>query len=316
MSATRFPVYVISKGRADCCLTARFLARDDVPFRLVVEPQEADAYAAEHGRDILLVLPFSNLGKGSIPARNFVWEHSISAGTTRHWILDDNILGAWRRWKARKIPCEAGPALRAAEEFVDRYENIAVAGLNYYMFSANRMKQPPFVLNVHVYSCLLIKNDLPHRWRGRYNEDTDLCLQVLADGWCTVLFNAFLVWKMTTMTMKGGNSAELYKGDGRLKMARSLERAWPGVVETKRRFQRPQHVVKDSWRKFDTQLIRRKDVDWDALARAGNDEFGMRLLLRKEQVKNPTLRALVSERLAADAAAPSPPRETPKKRSR
>ena len=298
MSATKYPVYVISKGRADCCLTARLLVRDRVPFRLVVEPQEADAYAAEFGRELLLVLPFSNLGLGSIPARNFVWEHSKSAGAERHWILDDNILGMWRRWKARRFPCEAGPALSAAETFVDRYENIAVAGLNYYMFSANRMKQPPFVTNCHVYSCLLIKNDIPQRWRGRYNEDTDLCLQVLSAGMCTVLFNAFLVWKMTTMTMKGGNSAELYKGDGRLKMARSLERAWPGVVETKRRFQRPQHVVKDSWRKFDTPLIRRKDIDWDALAAAGDDERGMVLRQREgRETKNPTLRRLIEGKL-------------------
>lgn len=298
--STRYPVYVISKGRSDVCLTARFLAREGVPFHLVVEPQEADAYAEKFGRERLLVLPFSNLGLGSIPARNFVWEHAKASGAARHWILDDNIRGVYRRWRARKIPCDAAPAFRAAEDFVDRYENVAIAGLNYFMFSANRTKQPPFCLNVHVYSCLLIRNDLPHRWRGRYNEDTDLCLQVLADGWCTILFNAFLVWKQPTMTMKGGNSTELYKGDGRLKMARSLERAWPRVVETKRRFQRPQHVVKDSWRKFDTKLVRRADVDFEGLKASGDDEYGMTLRQVKE-TKSDELRSLAAPRLVADA---------------
>ncbi len=297
MSALRYPVYVISKGRSDCCLTARFLAKDKVPFHLVVEPQERELYAKEFGEDRLLILPFSNLGLGSIPARNFVWEHAKAAGHERHWILDDNILGMWRRWKARKIRCEAGVAFRACEDFVDRYENVAVAGLNYYMFSPNKMKQPPFCLNVHVYSCLLIKNDLPNRWRGRYNEDTDLCLQVLADGWCTILFNAFLIWKMTTMTMKGGNSAELYKGDGRLKMARSLERMWPGVVETKRRFNRPQHVVKDSWRKFDTPLKRKPGVK----VSEGVNEYGM-VLKRTKPSKNAEINRLVEERLQGQQA--------------
>ena len=61
---------------------------------------------------------------------------------------------------------------------------------------------------------------------------------------------------MRTMTMKGGNMAQLYQGDGRLTMARSLERMWPGVVSINRRFGRPQHVVKNSWRNFDTSLIR------------------------------------------------------------
>lgn len=293
MTACRYPLYVISKGRSDRCLTARFLSKEGVPFRLVVEPQEADAYAEKFGRERLAVLPFSNLGLGSIPARNWVWEDAKASGAERHWILDDNIMGVWRRWKARKFRCDSGPALRAVEDFVDRYENVAVAGMNYYMFSPNGEPAPPFFLNVHVYSCLLIRNDLPQRWRGRYNEDTDLCLQVLSAGWCTVLFNAFLVWKMTTMTMKGGNSDELYKGDGRLRMARSLERAWPGVVETKRRFRRPQHVVKDSWRRFDTPLVRRKDVDFAALP--GVDEMGLDLRVLREP-KSAVVRELVAER--------------------
>ena len=39
----KYPVYVISKGRADNCLTPKFLIQDEVPFFLVVEPQEVDA---------------------------------------------------------------------------------------------------------------------------------------------------------------------------------------------------------------------------------------------------------------------------------
>lgn len=294
MTFPRYPVYVISKGRSDRCLTARFLEKDGVPFKLVVEPQERELYAAQHGKERLAVLPFSNLGQGSIPARNWVWKDAKDSGAERHWILDDNISGLYRRWRARKIRCVAGVALAACEDFVDRYENVAVAGLNYFMFAPNKMKVPPFFLNVHVYSCLLIRNDLPHRWRGRYNEDTDLCLQVLSDGWCSVLFNAFLAYKMPTMTMKGGNTAELYKGDGRLKMARSLERAWPGVVTTQRRFQRPQHVVKGAWRAFDTPLRRKPGVKM----KEGVDEYGMELVQRDDrEVKSEEVKKLVADRV-------------------
>ncbi|MCL2640452.1 MAG: hypothetical protein FWD53_06380 [Phycisphaerales bacterium] len=290
-----YPIYIISKGRADCCLTARALIKDKVPFRLVVEPQERDQYAAEFGADRLLILPFANLGQGGIPARNWVWEHSRSEGHARHWILDDNIRQFVRRRMALKLPCNANAAFATINDFVDRYDNIAIAGMNYAMFAPNNQKIVPFVRNVHVYSNLLIRNDLPFRWRGRYNEDTDLCLRVLSAGWCTVLFNAFLAEKMPTMKMKGGNSAELYKGDGRLKMARSLERAWPYVVETKRRFKRPQHVVRDAWAKFDTPLKRRTDIDWNAIESAGANEYGMKLTKTKPDVKSPALRELLGE---------------------
>jgi hypothetical protein len=270
----RYPVYVISKGRHDCCQTARFLVRDKVPFHLVVEPQEADLYTKNFGADRLYILPFSNLGLGGIPARNWVWEHSISIGAERHWILDDNIRSIHRRWKARKIPCDSGPAFALAEDFADRYENMAITGFNYYMFSANKEKQLPLALNVHVYSTLLIQNDLPYRWRGRYNEDTDLCLQVLSGGYCTALISAFLIRKSPTMTMKGGNSDQLYQGDGRLRMARSLERVWPGVVETHRRFRRPQHVVKYTWSRFTNEPRLRPGVD---LSKIEQSEYSLKL---------------------------------------
>lgn len=284
----RYPVYVISKGRYERCLTARFLERDGIDFRLVVEPQEFDLYAKAHGRERVLGLPFSNLGLGSIPARNWVWEYAKASGAERHWILDDNILEVRRLYRGRRIPCDSAVALRVTEDFVDRYENVAVAGLNYQMFLTDDTPVP-FRTNVHVYSCLLILNSLPQRWRGRYNEDTDLCLQVLASGWCTVLLNAFCANKMTTMTMKGGNTDQLYVGDGRLAMARSLERAWPGVVSVRRKYGRPQHHV--NWGKFDTPLRPKPSL---SIAKESND-YGMRLVQVRPKVKSKRLRRLLEE---------------------
>jgi hypothetical protein len=285
----RYPIYIPSKGRYEKCLTAQCFDKDGVPFCLVVEPQERDEYVRRFGEARVLTLPFSNLGLGSIPARNWIKDHATAAGAERHWQFDDNISGVWRWWRGRRLYCRAGVALAACEDFVDRYENIAVAGLNYVMFGVGSTK--PFVANVHVYSATLVLNSIPHRWRGRYNEDTDLCLQVLADGWCTVLFNAFLVQKIGTMTMKGGNSDQLYQGDGRLKMARALERQWPGVVETKRRFKRPQHVIKDSWRRFDTPLKLKPGI----ILPTEPNEYGMKLRQVKPTVKSADLRALLAE---------------------
>lgn len=268
----RYPVYVISKGRYDQCLTAKFMLEDSMPFHLVVEPQEADEYVKRFGEEHVYVLPFSELGEGSIPARNWCWEHALEAGAARHWIVDDNISEV-RRWhQGRRLFCDSTIAFAAAEDFTDRYTNVAMTGFNYVMFAID--KAPPFLLNQHLYSCMLIDNALPYRWRGRYNEDTDLCLQVLSGGLCTVMIQAFLIQKKSTMTMKGGNTDELYRDDGRLKMARSLERQWPGIVKVDRRFQRPQHVVRGNWKGFDTPLIRRTDIDWDEVAaRSANYEM-------------------------------------------
>ncbi len=202
----KYPVYIISKGRADSRLTSRALEKMRVPYRIVVEPQEYDQYAAVIDHAKILVLPFSNLGLGSIPARNWVWEHSTGEGAERHWILDDNIGWFERLNRNTKHRVTDGAVFAAMEEFVDRYENVPMAGPNYRFLAKQRQAIPPFYTNTRVYSCILLANNVPHRWRGRYNEDTGLSLPFLKDGFCTILFNAFLAAKTMTMTMKGGNS--------------------------------------------------------------------------------------------------------------
>lgn len=256
----RFPVYVISKGRWESRLTVKSLEAIGVPYHVVIEPQELEQYSAVIDSKKILVLPFSNLGQGSIPARNWVWEHAISIGAARHWILDDNIDGFYRLNDNLKVPVSTGSTFRAAEDFTERYTNVALSGFQYFMFAPRKAVIPPFVLNTRIYSCILIKNDLPYRWRGRYNEDTDLSIRALRDGHCTVLFNAFLAWKMTTMTMGGGNTDELYKDDGRLKMAESLRDQHPDIVKIVHKWGRWQHHVHFKIFRAN-QLIPRPGVD-------------------------------------------------------
>jgi hypothetical protein len=195
-----------------------------------------------------LKLPFSNLGQGSIPARNWIWEHAKRSGARRHWILDDNMDGFYKLNGNVKAKVTEENPFSLAEDFSDKYENVALAGLNYEFFAPRREKIPPLYLNTRIYSCILIANDLPYRWRGRYNEDTDLSLRALKDGLCTVLFNYFLCKKMPTMTMKGGNTDELYAGDGRKAMADALAELYPDVVTVTKKWGRYQHRV--DYRKF------------------------------------------------------------------
>lgn len=251
----KYPVYIISKGRWESRLTSKSLERMKVPYHIVIEPQEYDNYASVIDKDKILTLPFSNLGQGSIPARNWVWEHSISIGAEKHWILDDNIYDFYRLNRNSRNIVQTGTIFKCCEDFTDRYENVKISGMNYRFFMVSTEKHPPYYLNTRVYSCILIDNSLKHRWRGRYNEDTDLCIRVLKDGYCTILFNAFLQEKAATMTLKGGNTDELYKDDGRLKMAQSLVDQHPDICTVSWKFGRYQHHVNyDGFKRNKLQL--------------------------------------------------------------
>jgi hypothetical protein len=296
----KYPVYVISKGRADTMLTIRQLRHLGIPHFLVVEPQERERYAMAllaHAKVVglensktttLLVLPEANYGKGcSIPARNWVWAHSMKlripvtkpcercggsgfsgrgtgyddvcnqcggmkeelvrwkVGADKHWILDDNIQGFFEFNRNEKPKIRDYNPFEIVERFVDRHNNVGLAGMNYEFFVQRRNDTPPYYLNTRVYSCILIRNDLPFRWRGTYNEDTDLSLRVLKSGMSTVLFNYVLAKKVTTMIMKGGNEA-IYKlkgEDGRLKMAQALMKQHPDLVKITHKWGRWQHQV-------------------------------------------------------------------------
>lgn len=273
----RYPIYVISKGRWESRLTVKALEARRIPHHLVIEPQELEQYSAVVNPSRILVLPFSNLGQGSIPARNWVWEHSIGQGAERHWILDDNIRDFYRLNKNIKWRTKSGTTFRVIEDFVDRYLNIALAGMQYELLAPRRKRHNPFIFNTRIYSCILIKNDLPYRWRGRYNEDTDLSLRVLKDGWCTILFLAFLAGKEATMTNKGGNTDELYRQDaqfdGRLEMAKSLQRQHPDVTKIVWKWGRWQHQV--DYRPFkNNRLVKRPGV----VIPGGVNNYGMELV--------------------------------------
>lgn len=251
-----FPIYIISKGRWQSRLTSKALEYMHVPYHIVVEELEYGNYASVIDPQKILILPQEYLdkydtcdnlgkskGKGPGAARNFCWDDSIKHGAKNHWVMDDN-LDAFHRLN-RNIKAEVldGTIFKCAEDFINRYENIAISGLNYYSFCKTNDEVPPYILNTRIYSCLLIRNDIPYRWRGRYNEDTDLCLRVLKDGWCTLQFNAFLCGKVTTQRMSGGNMREFYENEGTLNKSKMLEELHPDVAKVVWKFNRWHHSV-------------------------------------------------------------------------
>lgn len=279
----KFPVYVVSKGRWEHCLTIRALERMGVPYKVVVEEQELEFYESVLSLSNILLLPKkykdeydtfwpreedNKTGPGA--ARNFCWDHAIAMGAEWHWVLDDNIDGFFRLNRNTKLRCDTGAIFRAAEDFILRYDNVPLAGFNYCKFCKSEDAVPPFVRNTRIYSMLLIKNDLPFRWRGRYNEDTDLSLRVLKSGNCTVQFNAFLGEKLTTQKVAGGNTEEFYLIEGTLKKSQILADMHPDVAKVVWRFNRWHHHV--DYAQFKRNQLRLKP---DCKIFQGVNNYGM-----------------------------------------
>ena len=275
-------------------MTSKMLGYMGVPYFIVVEKEEYENYVAVIDSKKMLMLPeqylkeydtCDDLGetkpKGPGAARNFCWDHAIDNGAERHWVMDDNLDAFHRLNRNMKNEVESGTIFRCMEDFVDRYENIALAGPNYYSFCKTTDALPAFVLNTRIYSCILVKNDTNYRWRARYNEDTDLSLRVLKDGLCTIQFNAFLQGKTTTQRMSGGNTEAFYKEEGTLQKSQMLADLHPDVAKVVQKFGRYHHQVDySSFRK--NKLIEREGVEIPD----GVDNYGLVLIDIKRGTEN------------------------------
>jgi hypothetical protein len=277
----QFPIYIPSRGRYTTRLTMKALDTLKVPYKVVVEEDEYAKYCEVIEKAKILVLDKwyqrtyvtcdvfgTDVVKGGIgagPARNFMWDHAIGIGAEYHWMLDDNIRAFSRNNKKVRIKVADGTIFRCMEDFALRYENVALAGPTYQQFRG----RTPFIVNSLVYNCMLIRNDLPLRWRGRYNEDIDLTLRAMKAGWCTILFRAFMQEKMLTMTMAGGCTDVLYK-DGTLKKSMMTTAQHPDVCKLVYRFNRWHQRIDYSKFKH-LKLIRRHETP------CGINNYGMTL---------------------------------------
>ncbi len=255
-----YPIYIISKGRWDNCLTPKTLDFMDLDYRIVVEPAEVLKYKRFWG-DKVITGDFDTTTRSSIPVRNWIDDNCEAE---KYWLLDDNINYFYIMNDNCSWRTNSGAVFKLIEEFSERYENVALAGMNKLGFCTPKDKVAPYVLNTRVYSITLLTKAMNDKikidgklWRGRYNEDTDLNIRFLKAGYCTMNFQMFLGDKATTMRMKGGNTDSVYvDGDGRKKFAQSLVDQHPDVAKVVERYGRFHHHV--DWSVFKKNKLIKK----------------------------------------------------------
>lgn len=264
-SETKFPIYIISKNRAEICKTSEHLTRVQVKHYVVVEDWQYEEYMATVGQSeytTVLTIPqeffdtyetlydFESRGEkvlyGPGAARNFCWKHSKDNGFAAHHVLDDNITNFYCLNQNLRVKCQTGAYIGAMEDHFLAHDNLAISGPHYRMFALSNERHPSHTYNTRIYSWLLIRNDLwdkGFKWRGTWNEDTILSLDVLKAGYATCQYYAFLQNKLGTTTLKGGNTEEFYSKEGTTRKSQMLADVHPDVAKVVWKFSRVHHEV-------------------------------------------------------------------------
>lgn len=232
----KYPIFIISYNRPDFNGTSRLLAKFEVPHYLVLHKEQIAEYKAKlttNQQKYTTILEFDDSYKlkyetcdniphiiknaGSGAERNFAWDYSIKLGKDAHWLMDDNILNFYHiigickknnTYIRRSVNKEIfWNKFHKAEEFFDKYENLLMIELAQVDFCPN-VKKYTYSLNTRCFSCNLIYNNMPLRWRGRYNEDVILSYDIMTSGYCIASYcGGLLKQKQSTREAKGGNHA-------------------------------------------------------------------------------------------------------------
>lgn len=180
-----FPILIPSRGRPECP-TAALLAESGLDFRLLVEPAQADAYAARWGRARLEILPAD--GRGLPSARNAALDLARAPGRAWTWMLDDDVRRFARADSGRCVVVPARDALLGAQaEFAGR-PDVALAALEYWQFAWSCRGRPKLNSYCDVAVCLHAGRTRALRFREGVTVklDRDFALQVLASGHATL----------------------------------------------------------------------------------------------------------------------------------
>lgn len=219
----KYHVYIPSKGRASHCLTALCLKDTDLDFTIVVEPQEYKEYL-EH-------FPASNLhklkknGQGLTYSRNSILKLSRRKGETAHWQMDDDIKRFMVRKDDKNVLVEPATSVRAVERYFDAHDGLGAIAHRYTSFAFSYTTD--YTYSNNPCSSQLLRNDMKAVWRKGTADDVDFALQVLTEGWATVIANRQLIDTVPHNKQKGGLTDTNPDLDGRRVRFEQLMKDWP-----------------------------------------------------------------------------------------
>jgi len=256
----QYPIYIPTYKRHDTCYTARALEELGVKsYYLIIRNtvEEIGNYTnaiKTFKLNHAILLPIDDTfykeqeeqGNGySIIPRNFAYQHAVNANYTHHWIIDDNIKGFYMKNRGAILQFEnTCYPLFFVEEYMKLYSSLAQCAIQYKHLGFSSSDRNVIILNSRCYSCILLKHIDGYRWRGKYNEDTDLSLRLLKDGYATMTFQNILCDKQQTSSVRGGNTDAFHKSEtGYVNKADSLVAQHPDVTKKVIKYGRVHHQV-------------------------------------------------------------------------
>ena len=203
-----FTVLIPSKGRPECP-TAKLLDGQD--FKIIVEPQDLEAYKKIWGGKRLLLLPEDNFGLRNV--RNWYLDYAEKNNLGWTWVMDDDLTNFYQTAGKNNVRCNFQKVRDHVEPLLRKSNKFAIAALEYQQFAWSMNGRMP--LNSYCDTCVIINMPLLRKLGIKYDveqfkEDRDIVLQVLSKGSNSIRFSKFSFAAPENGSNAGGLH-ELYK---------------------------------------------------------------------------------------------------------
>ena len=226
----KYPICIISKDRSDICTTHKLFDDYGIEYFYMVEPQDYQNYYQRFGNKVI------NIGKddaGIYFVRNFCIQWSKENGYDMHWQIDDDLRNFYYRPMNHFKGTRDRELINSPLEMILDMEDVAQRCVNYgagcithdgFAFS----KKKDIDINKMVYCFHLINNEINARYKPNTSEDIDFSIQVLMEGYVTMVFNKYSFTTPQSGKIKGGCNASMdYMNDGRRKRNIELCKTYP-----------------------------------------------------------------------------------------
>tara|TARA_R100001443_G_scaffold17872_1_gene28497 strand:+ start:12109 stop:12900 length:792 start_codon:yes stop_codon:yes gene_type:complete len=251
MKKNKHTIYIPSKGRADNCITANELIKDNLNFKIVIEPNDLYNYSKIFNLSNLIVLDKNNMGIAY--SRQFIKEYSIYNKEKYHWQMDDDLI-FYKRINNKNKKYSVKENIIEIEKYIKKYKNIGIAGMRNMVFAFSIKNK--ISINSQCVSSFLINNKTKAKFRPDIIEDTDYNMQVLTEKYCTLIFNRLLFSNPPVSKNFGGNTENHYNKIEFLQ--KNLMKMWPKCFDIKYNKKDNLTKIKPSkiWRTFSQKPLK------------------------------------------------------------
>lgn len=245
------PIYVPSRGRAGKSPTIAALQAEDIPVKVVVGLEDAEAYYDIYGMTSVIATETKGIGR----VRQQILTHARAHHQEFIWMVDDDISALFELEEGPKYRRVSwGYAMLWMEHFVRDNWQMGIGAIGPMARQFGWSASGPS-WNRRLGYMILLWTGGPWNYWPHFHEDTDMTLQILTNGYRTVLHNRFGYSTPAMGTLEGGCQDGYREGEG-IKGGELLVQKWegthPGLVRVVQN-KAGATVTRVDWKRFNVE---------------------------------------------------------------